>query len=204
MNIHSFASHNAEEMRRLSNQGHRVEGALLAAVGVLASLGGAGVIWAAMIWPILIAAAGVALLVLIYLRHPRSDWPAIWSDPQQRQHTLLATALVVAGPAELLGQRTNGTWVYVWPAALILIGALFLTHTQHGQGQAVARAVLLHRILGGTIALGGILKLADVSTASGVFAFLWPLALLAAAAQLLLYREPEGAFEAESGHRHHS
>ena len=204
MKTHPFASHSAEERRHLSDQGHRVEGVLLAAVGILAILSGAGVAWAATAWPILIVVAGVTLLVLIYLRHPRSDWPAIWSDPQQRQHTLLATALVVASPAELLGQRAGGLWMYAWPAALILIGALFLTHTQHGQGQAVARAVRLHRILGGTIMLGGILRLADISTASGVFVFLWPFALLAAAAQLLIYREPEGAFEAESGHKHRS
>ena len=207
MRTHRFASHTPEELRRLSNLGHLLEGLLLAVVGVLAILGAVGVAnLAPTAWPILNIVAGVLLLILIYPRHPRSDWPAIWRDPQQRQHTLIAAALAVASLAELLGARgsSGAGWSYAWPVALLLIGALFLTHTQHGQGQAVARAVLLHRILGGAIMLGGILRLADVSAAGGVFAFLWPLALLAAAAQLLLYREPEGAFEAESRHTHRS
>jgi len=38
MKMHRFASHTPEEMRRRSNLGHRVEGLLLAAVGVLALL----------------------------------------------------------------------------------------------------------------------------------------------------------------------
>ena len=35
-------------------------------------------------------------------------------------------------------------------------------------------------------------------------AILWPIVLLIAAVQLLLYREPEGAYEAESGHGGHA
>ena len=36
---------------------------------------------------------------------------------------------------------------------------------------------------------------------NGAFAFLWPMALLLASVQLILYREPEGAYEQEA-HSH--
>ena len=203
MKIHQFTSHSPQEMRRLSDLGHRVEGVLLALVGLLTILGDAGIAgWAATAWPILLLVAGVALLILIYPLYPPSDWSLIWRDPQQRQHTIMAAAVALAGTAELLRAR-GALWGYVWPGALLLIGALFLIHTQHGQGSAVVRAVLLHRVLGGTIFAAGLFRLAEVITGRGTFALLWPLLLLAAAAQLLIYREPAGAFEAESGHGGH-
>ena len=47
MKQHSFQSHNAEEMRHLSNLGHIVEGALFAVVGLFALLGSLGALgWA--------------------------------------------------------------------------------------------------------------------------------------------------------------
>ena len=190
MKTHRFASHSPAEARRLSNLGHIVEGLIIGAVGVLALLsnvGGFG--WAATAWPVLILVAGVLLLLLIYPRHPREDWPAIWRDPQQRQHTIMAMAIAVAGALELYGLR------WAWPLAALLIGALFISHTQHGAGHAVSSAVLIHRILGFTIIVAGFLRAAEVMTGMSIFAWLAPLALLAAAAQLIIYREPEGAFE---------
>ena len=100
MKLHRFASHTPEERRRLSNLGHIVEGLLLGTVGLLALLGSFGIApWASTLWPILILVAGVLLLLLIYPRHPLVDWPAIWRDAQQRQHTLMAMAIAVAGAA---------------------------------------------------------------------------------------------------------
>lgn len=206
MKRHSFASHSPEEMRRLSDLGHIVEGVLLAIVGGLALWSNvSGNAWASVIWPILILAAGILLLLLIYPRHPLSDWSAIWRDPQQRQHTLMATALAVAGAAELLWQRTNFVgWRYVWPGGMLFVGVLFLAHTQHGEGHAVSQAVQRHRILGITIVVVGLLRGAEVATGISILALLWPLALMLTAAQLLLYREPLGAFEAgdEHGNQH--
>jgi len=43
MKTHRFASHTAEEKRRLSNLGHLIEGLLLATVGILAILGNVGI-----------------------------------------------------------------------------------------------------------------------------------------------------------------
>jgi len=190
-------------MRRLSNLGHLIEGLLLAAVGVLTILEGIRVAaWASKAWPILILVAGVLLLLLIYPRHPLSDWPAIWRDPQQREHTIMAASIAVAGVAELLRGSSVG-WAYVWPGVMLLIGVLFLTHAQHGTGAAVVKALWQHRILGLTAIVAGLLRVAEVSTGVSVLGILWPIVLMAAAAQLILYREPEGAYEAEGGHGGH-
>jgi predicted tellurium resistance membrane protein TerC len=59
-----------------------------------------------------------------------------------------------------------------------------------------------HRVLGITAIAAGVLRLAEIITGASIFGLLWPLALLAAAAQLLLYREPEGAFEGGPGGHH--
>lgn len=203
MKQHSFASHTPEEQRRLSNLGHILEGLLLGAVGVLALLNSLGLAaWAAMAWPSLTLVAGVALLILIYPRHPVSDWPAIWRDPQQRQHTIMAAAIALAGAAELL-PRGSPVWAYVWPGVMFIIGGMFLTHAQHGTSEAAAKAVRQHRILGLTVVAAGLLRSAELITGASLLAILWPLALLAAAAQLILYREPEGAYEAGGGHSGH-
>lgn len=203
MKQHRFGSHTPEELRRGSNLGHRVEGILLAAVGVLALLNNLGfATWASAAWPILILIAGLLLLVLLYPTHPLADWPAIWRDPQQRQHTIMAAALAVAGASKLV-RGNHPALAYVWPAALLILGILFLTHPQHGTGEAVEKAVLRHRILGITAIMAGLLRVAEVVSGSTISAILWPLVLLVAAAQLILYREPEGAFEAAGGHGDH-
>ena len=195
MKTHRFATHSPEEQRQLSNMGHWIEGGLLAVVGFLALLNnGTGAAWAGVVWPILLLVAGILLLILIYPRHPRVDWSSIWNDSQQRQHTIMALAIIVAGAAELAG------WKLIWPLATLMFGAMFLTHTQHGQSDAVSRAVLIHRILGITLILAGLLNLAGNISDIAVIATLWPIVLLAAAAQLLIYREPEAAFEAHHGH----
>ncbi len=202
MKQHRFASHTLEEQRRLSNLGHIVEGLLLGAVGVLALLNSLGVApWAATVWPTLILVAGVLLLVLIYPRHPFSDWPAIWHDAQQRQHTIMAAAIAMAGATELLRGRGLGL-DYVWPGATILIGVMFLIHEQHGTSIAAAKAVRQHRILGFTVIAAGLLRAGEVGTGASLLAMFWPLVLLAAATQLILYREPEGAYQTHGEHGH--
>jgi low temperature requirement protein LtrA len=102
-----------------------------------------------------------------------------------------------------LVQGSNPALAYVWPAVLLLIGILFLTHPQHGTGEAVAKAVRQHRILGITAIIAGLLRVAGVVSGSTISAILWSLALLVSAAQLILYREPEGAFEPAGSHGRH-
>ena len=202
MKTHSFQSHTPEEMRRLSNQGHILEGALLAAVGVLSILSNTGAAdWAATVWRFLALLAGIALLIILYPPHPISEWRLIWRDPQQRQHTSIAVVVILAGIAELTQANTGISVLgYVWPMALLIIGTLFMTHTQHGHGDAVRQAVLRHRILGTTIIAAGLLRLLEIVVPSIVLGILWPIALLFAAIQLVLYREPAGAFDESGNH----
>ena len=162
MKQHSFLSHTPEEMRQLSNLAHIVEGTLIAIVGVLALLGKlAAFTWALSTWPVLILISGVVLLFLLYPLHPLSEWPLIWRDAQQRQHTIIAVAIVVAGLAELLSSSTP-VLRYVWPTAIIVSGGMFLFHTQHGTSEAAAQAVRRHRVLGGTLIGAGLLNLVEI------------------------------------------
>lgn len=64
MKQHSFVSHTPEEIRRLSNLAHIVEGALFAVVGPLALLGNLGVFTGiSLAWPILVLIAGMTELL---------------------------------------------------------------------------------------------------------------------------------------------
>ena len=109
MRIHRVGSHTPDELRRASDLAHQVEGILLLVVVALASGGSlGGIAWASRAWPLLVLTAGLLLLFAIYPRHPVGDWPLIWRDPQQRQHTLIALAMVAAGAAELFRPRPAG------------------------------------------------------------------------------------------------
>lgn len=204
MKQHSFLLHTPEEMRRLSNLAHIVEGALIVIVGVLVLLEKlAGFTWTSAAWPVLILIAGVVLLFLLYPLHPVSEWRLIWRDAQQRQHTIIAVAMAIAGLAELLSSSLSAL-CYVWPIAVLLTGSLFLFHTQHGTSEAAAKAIRQHQLLGSTFIAAGLLNLVEIINGAIFAAILWPILLIVAAAQLLLYREPEGAYEDGAKHGGHA
>lgn len=204
MKQHSFKSHAPAEMRRLSNLAHIVEGTLIAIVGILVLLGKqAGFTWASSTWPVLILVAGVGLLFFLYPLHPVSEWSLIWQDAQQRQHTIIAVAIAIAGLAELLSSSVS-VLRYPWPMAIILSGGMFLFHEQHGTSEAAARAVQQHRALGSALFAAGLLNLVEIISGARFAALLWPILLIVAAVQLLVYREPEGAYESEEGHGKHT
>lgn len=197
MKTHPFGSHSPSEQRRLSDLAHRAEGLLLGAVAALSLVEGLGAgAWAGVTWRALLAAAGALLLALLYGLHPRSDWSALWRDPQQRQHTVMAALLLASGVLELLGKLGSiSAAVIGWPIALLVVGWLFLSHPQHGSGDAISRATRRHRWLGATLIAAGLLRLAALVIGIAFLAIAWPAALSAAAAQLFIYREPQGAFE---------
>lgn len=199
---HHFASHSPEERRRLSDFGHVVEGALLGAVAILALLNALGIaMWAWLAVSLLLLLSGGVLLLLLYARHPVSDWSAIWNDMQQRQHTQMAAMSVLAGVAELVrAGAPNVILSSVFPGVLVFIGALFIIHEQHGMGRAVEQAVAKHRILGATLVGAGLLRAAEIFMGQPLLAFAWSIVLLVAAAQFLLYREPAGAYETHGAH----
>lgn len=88
-------------------------------------------------------------------------------------------------------------WHYAWPGVLVLIGGMFVFHAQHGSHEAVARAVRFHRLLGAVLIAAGLLAGSHALWRRLSLAYLWPLVLLLAAVLLIVYREPEGAWELE-------
>lgn len=61
-----------------------------------------------------------------------------------------------------------------------------------------------HRALGITLIVAGLLNLVEIVNGARFAAILWPGVLLIAAVQLLLYREPEGAYEDGAKHGGHA
>ena len=84
-------------------------------------------------------------------------------------------------------------WRFVWPAAAVVIGALFIIHVQHGSHEAVAQALVLHRMLGTLLIATGLLRAAEIATGftRRWLSFSWGVTLLAAGVLLIAYREPE-------------
>lgn len=195
----------AAQARQLSNLGHIAEGALFGIIGILALLQALGFIGGALLYltPLLMIAAGITIPVILFTHsHPGVDSAshrrAVLDDPQQRQHLTMAGLVLISGLAEigLLAGILPSLFGYVWSLALVIIGVMFMRHTQHGEHAAMQQAVRFHRILGGAIALAGIVKGIQVWTGDerGLFAFPYALLLLVVAALLLTYREPAGAY----------
>jgi hypothetical protein len=209
--------HSAEEMRQISNLAHVLEGAVLgiaAAIAFLQARSPAPSGSRRYAWQALIATAGLVLLGYLLVPYhgvslAREQWEYVWTDPQQRQHLAMALLLMVGGGCELLtatGVVTQRAWRFGWPLGLVGIGALFVIHQQHGTTDAVARAEMIHRVLGATLVITGLLAAAAArsSPSRPTWARLWPLTLLVVALLLVIYREPEGAHEHGSAVRRSS
>lgn len=196
--------HTLEEWRLILDWVHWIEGAVfvLAALVILAQtvgyLSGSRLRY---LWPGLVLFAGMGLLGVLLLPHHREvparmQWAFVIGDPQQRQHLVLGILIIIAGAVELLlraGRLRTPTWQVAWPAALIIIGVLSIVHVQHGPHDAVARALLFHRLLGVLLIATGLLRVGDVASGSTIrwLSFSWGLTLLAAGVILIVYREPE-------------
>ena len=203
--------HTPQEMQALSNLAHLIEGLILIIVAVIAGSQTSGYLntgWLRYLWPGLIFIPGIFLLIFLLFHHGLDkigiSWTIMMSDPQQRQHLLMAILLLVAGLAEILYRvEVNPVelWRIIWPIVLVVIGVLFIVHTQHGTSEAVARAVIVHRFLGVSLALTGALKIADLLWTKQFpwLAYPWILFLFIVAVLLISYREPEGAYHGSNG-----
>ena len=104
-------------------------------------------------------------------------------------------AAVIAGGG-LIEARVSGRLGGVGPAlAHAAIGRMFLTHEQHGTGEARQQAERTHRRLGYSLVAAGSARAADAAGLPGPWKLVWPSLALAVSAQLLAYREPPGAYE---------
>jgi hypothetical protein len=194
MTHHVPRAHSPEEMRRFSNIGHWVEGAIIGGAGGL-------LLWEAVSGESraekaassMLTGAGLLLGLGLVAGSLEHGGPATFfqADRQQREHLQMAGLLTAGG----LARRGGRIGRVAAAGATARIGQMFLTHEQHGAGEAAAEAKGKHERLGKTILAG-----AAAGAIGEVLGNRW---LRAAAAgllmlsgfQLLTYREPEGAYE---------
>lgn len=198
--------HTAQELVIFSNQIHWVEGWLLLAVVILGFLQVRNYIQSNIIkylWPLIILLAGSILVPYLLLHHGVENfsraWYYIWNDPQQRQHFIMGLLLMITGSVELLyaaEKIREKVWKFVWPTVLVIIGVLFMIHTQHGTSAAVHESVIFHRYLGTALILSGIFKALELAWARlyPMLKYIWMIFLLITSIMLITYREPAGAY----------
>lgn len=200
--------HTADELRQISNLAHVIEGVVLGLAALIALLQATGRLDTGryrVLWPGLILMAGTGLLFYLIVPHhglsrARVQWSFVFGDPQQRQHIVIATLMLLAGLAEVLTRSSRleaRAWSLAWPMTLLLVGILFVVHRQHGTSAAVVRATLVHRWLGSVLIGAGVLAGLDAmrSRRGGLLGVGWAVMLLVASVLLMLYREPEGAYD---------
>jgi len=199
-------SQTPEQLQFISNVGHTIEGVLFAIVASIALV--QAMVYmrskrAQYLWPSLIVIAGIFLPAYILLQRGFDQigvsWNFVINDPQQRQHIFMAFLLVVAGVAELAvrSKTVQGRlWKFVAPGALLVIGVTLLFHTQYGTPDAVAEAMRKHHYQGASVILVGLFRVADIlwQPRNKWLAYAWIIFLFVAAALLITYREPYGAY----------
>ncbi len=200
--------HTPAEMIQFSNLAHWFEGGLLgliAVVGLMQLFGYLGYRRAQYIWSALILVAGAFLVPYLLLHHGLNNFGRSWNyiihDPQQRQHFIMGILLMLAGTTELLHALNilrAKVWQLVFPIALAIIGILFIVHNQHGTAEAVHQSVIFHRYLGTALILSGVAKAAEVVWRERYrkIGFIWIALMLVTSGMLIMYREPDGAYNA--------
>jgi hypothetical protein len=195
-----------EQLQFISNIGHTIEGVLFAIVALIALLQALGYMnrnGAQYMWPSLIVIAGIFLPAYILLQRGFDQigvsWNVIIHDPQQRQHIFMAILLVIAGAAELAVRSKTveeRPWKFVPPGALLVIGITLLCHTQYGTPEAVAESMRKHHYQGISVILVGLFRVVDIRwrRRNKWLAYPWIVFLFVAAALLITYREPWGAY----------
>jgi hypothetical protein len=189
--------HSPDERRLYSNVGHWVEGGVL---GVTSGLSLLDAVRPELGWPArwsarsataagMLLGGGILVGTLhhggprLYLRHEHQDREHL------RMAALIATGGLVEASVSAHPARLGGA------APLAGVGSMFLTHEQHGTGEALEKSKAAHRRLGLSLVAAGAAKAADALRLPGPWALVWPSLGLAVAAQLLGYREPAGAYE---------
>ena len=184
-----------------SEYNHHWAGLIVLAMGLLAFLARAGKMPWAQNWPLLLLALGV---FVIYRADPE-NWPmgpnGFWisfMDPEVLLHRVFAILIVAFGAFErkvqtnvVLRQRES----LVFPAIVVLAGALLLTHSHNlGNVKEEVLAELSHTSLAVIAIFAGScrwleLRLPTEDRIRSVTAWLWPLCLLLIGMLLLNYRE---------------
>jgi hypothetical protein len=104
---------------------------------------------------------GLALLTwgLRGMTHPLPAGEEMTAMHEGRQHVLIGIAAAAVGVVELLraaGRLRHAAFGFTLPAGLVLLGALFYAHAQHGDMMAAPFLMAQHRVIGATLALAGL------------------------------------------------
>ena len=197
--------HTPEQLRFYSNIAHWVEGLLLLAIAIIAFFQALGYLRTKRLlylWPTIVLVVGIFLPLFAYAHHWNQlsfAWQATVNDTQQLQHMIMAILMTVAGIAEiryLKGKNKNSSLRLVFPFMVIIIGLMFIAHPQHGIGESVIRAKIVHNYIGIMLISSGFFKVLEIFGRSTLrwLVFPWIIFLAAAAILLISYREPEGAY----------
>lgn len=193
MTHHVPNAHSPEQMRTMSNIGHWVEGAIITGAGaLLAREALADREFEGRLAATLLTGAGALLAIGLVGGSFEHGGPVTFFEADhQREHLQMAGLLTAGG----IAQRAGRIGRLLSSVATARIGQMFLTHEQHGTGQAAEVSKGKHERLGrtilaaaGTAALGEALEVRALKAASAAL-------LLASGLQLIAYREPEGAYE---------
>ena len=200
--------HTPEEMRNLSNLGHLIEGALLLLVAFFAILEAFGFKKIKFIWPSLLLIVGTFLISFLLFQHGLDKVKLIgtllWKDAQQREHLIMSILFIAAGLSQILSVNYKISYLsYVWPLSLLIIGTMLLIHEQHGSAQAVQRAETIHTYVGILLILDAIFVILSIkfSIRYTWLPYVWPALLLVISILLMIYREPEGAYQTDRADR---
>lgn len=169
---------------------HQIAGAGLVAFALLLlakSLGRVTGAWVGHVLPVSLLVLGLFLVLDPIVFHGGTF------GAEGTQHQIQGGVLIVVAAVELGRARkrlTHRAWGALLPAAILVVGVMFLLHSQHSGGDMLLQ-VTQHRILGATLVLTGIVQAIDnLGLARGNWAAAgWPLLVLAVSLQLFLYVE---------------
>jgi hypothetical protein len=185
-------------MQLTSEHVHWILGALIATVSVLQLLYESRVISTPHVRyavPLVLFALGLETFV-----DPILHGPAMVHSPHEtRQHVAMGVLAFATGAVEFLRLKArlrHGAWGLLFPAALGIVGVLFLFHSQHGGPVPVLALIAQHRFMGITLLLASVLKaLAETpSDKAKAFNISWMALLLLFGFELLFYTEGRSIF----------
>jgi hypothetical protein len=199
--------HTPQELQYFSNLAHWTEGGLFILIAFIALLEVMGKLQSkslSNLWPGILFLSGLFLPVFMFAHHTGSEfklaWDATFLIPEQRQHFFMAMLLMISGGAELYVRKNlqaSSVLRYVFPVSLIIIGALFLYHPQHGMAEDMMRVVTIHKYLGLSIIAAGVFKGLAEFTKLKLLTYAWILFMMISASLLITYREADMSYLAE-------
>jgi hypothetical protein len=186
--------HSPEELARLSTLVHNAIGAALFALAVILIaelLRGSPASRARFAWPGLGMLIGFGLAIWVFFHQIFDHGLGPFDDPVQNQHQAIGWMAGLGSAAELFRRAGGPEWLKVgFPLGIVGVGIAFLAHEQHA-----IEALVVHWALAGTLVLSGLATLSALVSGEEARAMrlFGAATLLAAAVQLVVYREDPGA-----------